>query len=144
MSDLRKAKMLRNMALKEHARLPQFIRRQKILMSELEQLEGLLDRMRELRERGNSSGIVQANRLHTDRWYELRLIEEALTLQNKLEFLRNELVIVTDTIAKMSHRKQHVSEKAKQVMKQVRIDRENYQERTAAVLTGAQRLRNIR
>lgn len=144
MSDLRKAKMLRNMALKEHARLPQFIRRQKILMSELEQLEGLLDRMRELRERGNSSGIVRANRLHTDRWYELRLIEEALTLQNKLEFLRNELVIVTDTIAKMSHRKQHVSEKAKQVMKQVRIDRENYQERTAAVLTGAQRLRNTR
>ena len=144
MSGLRKAKMLKNMALQEHARLPQFIQRQKMLMSEVEQLDNLLDRMRQLREGGNSGSIVQADRLHTDRWYELRLIEEAETLQNKLDFVRKELVNVTAAIAKMSHRKQHVSEKARQVMKQVRIDREDYQERTATVLTGAQRLRSIR
>lgn len=144
MSDIRKAKMLKNMALKEHARLPQFIQRQKMLMSEVEQLDNLLERMHQLREGGNSGSIVQADRLHTDRWYELRLIEEAKTLRNKLDFVRKELADVTDAIAKISYRKQHVSKKARQVMRQVRIDREEHQERTETGLTSTQRLRSIR
>jgi hypothetical protein len=139
MSDLRKAKLLKNIALKEHARLPPFIQRQKLLIAEAEQLTSLLDRIRTLMEDGGAQQVLKADRLTTDRWYELRLIEEARTLQNKLDFIHKELENVTAAIARMSHKKQHVSEMATQVLKQAKHDRDAYHDTVASGLSSAQK-----
>ena len=98
MSD-RKVKLLKNMALKEQARMPQYVQRQKTLIKEIAHLDDLLVRIKKLREDARNTDVMQAHRLQTNRWYELRLIEEMQTLDNKLEFLRTDLEQVTATIA---------------------------------------------
>ena len=132
MSD-RKVKLLKNMALKEQARMPQYVQRQKSLMKEITHLDDLLVRIKKLREDARSNDVMQAHRLQTNRWYELRLIEEMQTLDNKLEFLRTELEQVTATIAQIGHKVQRVSEKAQDAQRTAKQDREAKQEHANAV-----------
>lgn len=120
----RKAKLLRNMALKEQARLPHFVKRQQALQVEIDQIEALLERMKTLRDYARDQTVHQAHKLHTNRYYELRLIEETELLLNKLDFLMVEMTNVTGMIARMSHKKQLVSDKARQVLKQAQQERE--------------------
>ncbi|MBO6898092.1 MAG: hypothetical protein JJ868_12030 [Shimia sp.] len=120
----RKAKLLKNMALKEGARLPHFVKRQQMLQGEIDQISALLERMKTLREYARDQTVQQAHKLHTNRYYELRLIEESETLVNKLEFLMAEMTNVTEAIARMSHKKQLVSDKARQVLKEAQLKRE--------------------
>lgn len=131
MSD-RKVKLLKNMALKEQARMPQFVQRQKSLIKEIDHLDDLLQRIKKLREEARSQDVMQAHRLQTNRWYELRLIEEMQTLDNKLEFLRTELEQVTATIAQIGHKVQLVSEKAQDAHRIAQRDRETKQEHANA------------
>ncbi|MCR9148447.1 MAG: hypothetical protein NXH74_14825 [Rhodobacteraceae bacterium] len=121
----RKAKLLRNMALKEQARLPHFVQRQQALQVEIDQIRALLERMEKLREYARDQTVQQAHKLHTNRYYELRLIEETEALSNKLDFLLVEMTNVTDAIARMSHKKQLVSDKARQVLKEAQQARES-------------------
>lgn len=121
----RKAKLLRNMALKEQARLPHYVKRQQALQDEIDQLQVLLERMKALRDYDSDKTVLQAHKLHTDRYYELRLIEETEALSNKLEFLTVEMTNVTETIARMSHKKQLVSDKAQQVLREAQQERES-------------------
>jgi len=93
---MRKAKLLRNMALKEQARLPHFVQRQQALQVEIDQIQALLERMETLRDYARDQTVQQAHKLHTNRYYELRLIEETQALSNKLDFLTVELTNVTD------------------------------------------------
>jgi uncharacterized membrane protein len=120
----RKAKLLRNMALKEHVRLPHYVNRQKTLQEEIDQIQALLERMKALRDSGREQTALQAHKLHTNRYYELRLIEETEALSNKLDFLMVEMTNVTEMIARMSHKKKLVSEKARQVLKEAQQERE--------------------
>lgn len=120
----RKAKLLRNMALKEQARLPHFVQRQQALQVEIDQIRALLERMKTLREYARDQTVQQAHKLHTNRYYELRLIEETEALSNKLDFLLVEMTNVTEAIARMSHKKQLVSDKARQVLKEAQQERE--------------------
>lgn len=120
----RKAKLLKNMALKEGARLPHFVKRQQMLQEEIDQISALLERMKMLRAYTRDQTVQQAHKLHTNRYYELRLIEESETLASKLEFLMVEMANVTEAIARMSHKKQLVSDKARQVLKEAQLKRE--------------------
>ncbi|MFD1508155.1 hypothetical protein [Lacimonas salitolerans] len=120
----RKAKLLRNMALKEQARLPHFVQRQQALQVEIDQIRALLERMKTLRDYARDQTVQQAHKLHTNRYYELRLIEETEALSNKLDFLLVEMTNVTEAIARMSHKKQLVSDKARQVLKEAQQERE--------------------
>lgn len=113
--------------------MPQYIQRQKILATEIEQMESLLERMQQLRTEANGQTVSHAHRLQTNRWYELRLIEEAQVLQNRLDFLRVELADVTVALTRMSHKKQRVSEKAQEAYRLARIEREAYLEQAHAV-----------
>lgn len=124
----RKAKLLKNMALKEGARLSHFVKRQQMLQVEIDQISALLERMKTLREYARDQTVQQAHKLHTNRYYELRLIEESETLANKLEFLMVEMANVTEAIGRMSHKKQLVSDKARQVLKEVQLKRETMME----------------
>lgn len=124
----RKAKLLKNMALKEGARLPHFVKRQQMLQVEIDQISTLLERMKTLRGYARDQTVQQAHKLHTNRFYELRLIEESETLANKLEFLMAEMANVTEAIARMSHKKQLVSDKAHQVLKEAQLKRETMME----------------
>ena len=131
MSD-RKVKLLKNMALKEQARMPQFVQRQKSLIKEIEHLDDLLARIKKLRDEARGQEVMQAHRLQTNRWYELRLIEEMQTLDNKLEFLRTELEQVTAMIAQIGHKVQRVSEKAHDAQRVAQRERETKQEHANA------------
>ncbi|WP_292287507.1 hypothetical protein [Marivita sp.] len=122
---MRKAKLLRNMALKEQARLPHFVQRQQALQVEIDQIQALLERMETLRDYARDQTVQQAHKLHTNRYYELRLIEETQALSNKLDFLTVELTNVTGAIARMSHKKQLVSDKARQVLKEAQQERDS-------------------
>lgn len=128
----RKAKLLKNMALKEGARLSHFVKRQQMLQVEIDQISALLERMKTLREYARDQTVQQAHKLHTNRYYELRLIEESETLANKLEFLMVEMANVTEAIARISHKKQLVSDKARQVLKEVQLKRETMMEASQA------------
>lgn len=120
----RKAKLLRNMALKEQARLSHFVQRQQALQVEIDQIRALLERMKSLRDYARDQTVQQAHKLHTNRYYELRLIEETESLANKLDFLMVEMTNVTEAVTRMSHKKQLVSDKARQVLKEVQQERE--------------------
>lgn len=122
---MRKAKLLRNMAMKEQARLSHFVQRQQALQVEIDQIQALLERMETLRDYARDQTVQQAHKLHTNRYYELRLIEETQALSNKLDFLTVELTNVTGVIARMSHKKQLVSDKARQVLKEAQQERES-------------------
>lgn len=120
----RKAKLLRNIALKEQARLPHFVQRQQALQVEIEQLRALLERMNTLRDYACEQTVQEGHKLHTNRYYELRLIEETEALSYKLDFLLVEMTNVTEAIARMSHKKQLVSDKARKVLKEAQQERE--------------------
>ncbi len=124
MSSARRARLLNNMALKEQARLPQFIQRQNVLRSEIAELEALLERIKQLREDASQQKVQHAQKLQTNRWYELRLIEEAQTLQNKLDFLRVEMSNISARIVQMSHKQKVVAGKAQDALKAMREERE--------------------
>ena len=120
----RKAKMLQNMALKEKARMPQLIKRQRILQENVDQLKDLVERIHKLQENVSMEGSFSASRLQSDRWYELRLIDEGQLLQNKLDFLAKELRDLTAEITRINHRKKIVSNKADELVRQSREDHE--------------------
>ncbi|EDZ42339.1 hypothetical protein RB2083_1854 [Rhodobacteraceae bacterium HTCC2083] len=112
------------MALKEQARLPQFIQRQNALRSEIAELVALLERIKQLREDASLQKVQHAQKLQTNRWYELRLIEEAQTLQNKLDFLRVEMSNISALIVQMSHKQKVVAGKAQDALKAMREELE--------------------
>ena len=120
----RKAKMLQNMALKEKARMPQLIKRQRVLQENVDQLKDLVERIHKLQENVSMEGSFSASRLQSDRWYELRLIDEGQLLQNKLDFLAKELRDLTAEITRINHRKKIVSNKADELVRQSREDHE--------------------
>lgn len=124
MSSARRARLLSNMALKEQARLPQFIQRQNVLRSEIAELVALLERIKQLREDASLQKVQHAQKLQTNRWYELRLIEEAQTLQNKLDFLRVEMSNISALIVQMSHKQKVVAGKAQDALKAMQEERE--------------------
>lgn len=124
MSSARRARLLSNMALKEQARLPQFIQRQSVLRSEIAELVALLERIKQLREDASLQKVQHAQKLQTNRWYELRLIEEAQTLQNKLDFLRVEMSNISALIVQMSHKQKVVAGKAQDALKAMQEERE--------------------
>lgn len=115
----RKAKMLRNIALKEHARMPVLIKRQHVLRDEINQLTAFIARIKELQAQSRQTGELDARQLQSDRWYELRLVDEGQILQNKLEFLDIELRDLTAAINQMSHKKRVVTTKADEMERQV-------------------------
>ncbi len=125
MSSARRARLLNNMALKEQARLPQFIQRQNALRSEIAELVALLERIKQLREDASLQKVQHAQKLQTNRWYELRLIEEAQTLQNKLDFLRVEMSNISALIVQMSHKQKVVAGKAQDALKAMREELES-------------------
>ena len=129
MSEFRKARMLKNMALKEQARMPQFIQRQNLLSEEIAQLEALLARIGVLREEAGGEEVRAAHRLQSNRWYELQLIEQEQTLRAKLDFLEIELADVRKALRRMSHKKQRVTEKAEDALRLARLEREAVLER---------------
>lgn len=124
MSSARRARLLNKMALKEQARLPQFIQRQNALRSEIAELVALLERIKQLREDASLQKVQHAQKLQTNRWYELRLIEEAQTLQNKLDFLRVEMSNISALIVQMSHKQKVVAGKAQDALKAMREELE--------------------
>jgi hypothetical protein len=120
----RKAKMLRNIALREHARMPVLIKRQHVLQDEISQLVDLIARIADLQVQDRRQGDLDPRQLQSDRWYELQLVDESALLQNKLEFLQVELRDLTAAINRMSHKKRVVSNKADEVERQVSEDRD--------------------
>jgi hypothetical protein len=120
----RKAKMLRNMALKEQARMPGFVQRQRMLREEINQSKSLIERMNDLRVEATSDGVLSAQRLQSARWYELRLIEESKLLQNKLDFLEIEMRDLTAVVTQMGHKQQIVSNKADEVARLAKEEKE--------------------
>ena len=120
----RKAKMLRNMALKEQARIPGFLQRQRMLREEINQSKSLIERINDLRAEARSDGVSNAQRLQSDRWYELRLIDECELLQNKLDFLETEMRDLTAVVTQMGHKQQIVSNKADEVARLAREEKE--------------------
>ena len=124
MSSARRARLLNNMALKEQAKLPQFIQRQNVLRTEIIQMEELLERIAQLLQEAGVQKVQHAQKLQTNRWYELRLIEEAQTLRNKLDFLRVEMANISASIVQMSHKQKVVAGKAQDALKQMREEHE--------------------
>lgn len=120
----RKAKMLRNIALREHARMPALIKRQHVLQGEISQLVDLIARIADLQVQDRRQGDLDPRQFQSDRWYELQLVDESEFLQNKLEFLQVELRDLTAAINRMSHKKRVVSNKADEVERQVSEDRD--------------------
>jgi hypothetical protein len=130
----RKAKMLRNMALKEQARMPGLIQRQRMLREEINQSKSLIERMNDLRVEAKSDGVSSAQRLQSARWYELRLIDESKLLQNKLDFLEIEMADLTAVVTQMGHKQQIVSNKADEVARLAREEKETRIEAAQVVL----------
>ena len=84
----------------------------------------LLERIKQLREDASLQKVQHAQKLQTNRWYELRLIEEAQTLQNKLDFLRVEMSNISALIVQMSHKQKVVAGKAQDALKAMREELE--------------------
>jgi hypothetical protein len=136
----RKAKMLRNMALKEQARMPGFVQRQRMLREEINQSKSLIERMNDLRVEATSDGVLSAQRLQSARWYELRLIEESKLLQNKLDFLEIEMRDLTAVVTQMGHKQQIVSNKADEVARLAKEEKEARIEASQVVLRPRSRI----
>jgi acyl-CoA reductase-like NAD-dependent aldehyde dehydrogenase len=138
----RKAKMLRNMALKEQARMPELIQRQRMLREEISQSRSLIERMSDLRAETTRSGVSSAQRLQSDRWYELRLIDESEILQNKLDFLETEMRDLTTIVTQIGHKQQIVSNKADEVARLARQEKETRIEAAEVALRPRSRISN--
>ena len=136
----RKAKMLRNMALKEQARMPGFVQRQRMLREEINQSKSLIERMNDLRVEATSDGVLSAQRLQSARWYELRLIEESKLLQNKVDFLEIEMRDLTALVTQMGHKQQIVSNKADEVARLAKEEKEARIEAAQVVLRPRSRI----
>jgi hypothetical protein len=120
----RKAKMLRNIALKAHAGMPALIKRQHALQDEISKLIDLIARITDLQAKSRQQGDLDPRQLESDRWYELQLVDEGHILRNKLEFLQIELRDLIAAINWMSQKKRVVTNKADEVERQASEDRD--------------------
>lgn len=126
----RKAKMLRNIALKAHAGMPDLIKRQHALQDEISKLIDLIARITDLQAKSRQQGDLDPRQLESDRWYELQLVDEGHILRNKLEFLQIELRDLIATINWMSQKKRVVTNKADEVERQASEDRDTQSDAT--------------
>ena len=114
--------------------MPGFIQRQRMLREEINQSKSLIERMNLLRVEAKSDGVSSAQCLQSARWYELRLIDESKLLQNKLDFLEIEMADLTAVVTQMGHKKQIVSNKADEVARLAREEKETRIEAAQVVL----------
>jgi len=126
----RKAKMLRNIALKAHAGMPALIKRQHALQDEISKLIDLIARITDLQAKSRQQGDLDPRQLESDRWYELQLVDEGHILRNKLEFLQIELRDLIAAINWMSQKKRVVTNKADEVERQASEDRDKQSDAT--------------
>jgi len=126
----RKAKMLRNIALKAHAGMPALIKRQHALQDEISKLIDLIARITDLQAKSRQQGDLDPRQLESDRWYELQLVDEGHILRNKLEFLQIELRDLIAAINWMSQKKRVVTNKADEVERQASEDRDTQSDAT--------------
>lgn len=126
----RKAKMLRNIALKAHAGMPALIKRQHALQDEISKLIDLIARITDLQAKSRQQGDLDPRQLESDRWYELQLVDEGHILRNKLEFMQIELRDLIAAINWMSQKKRVVTNKADEVERQASEDRDTQSDAT--------------
>jgi hypothetical protein len=96
--------------------------------------------MNDLRVEATSDGVLSAQRLQSARWYELRLIEESKLLQNKLDFLEIEMRDLTVLVTQMGHKQQIVSNKADEVARLAKEEKEARIEAAQVVLRPRSRI----
>jgi hypothetical protein len=101
---------------------------------QLIEINELIKRVKELQGNSNDAICVSPNELRAARWYSLKLSEQLKILENRIEFIEEELADLRKSSRDKSYRNKKLVKLIYEAKKMVRLEKDRNQERKSNFL----------
>ena len=119
----------KNMA--ENAKLRNAIGEQE---KQLYEINELMTRIKELQENSGDKSCVSPNELRAARWYSLKLSEQCMILENRIEFVETELEHLRKSTRDKSYRNSILEKLIDEAKQMVRLEKDRNQEKKTSFI----------
>ena len=86
-------------------------------------------RIKELQENSGDQSCVSPNELRAARWYSLKLSEQCMILENRIEFVETELAHLRKSSRDKSYRNSKLEKLINEAKQMVRLEKDRVQEK---------------
>ncbi len=134
MKSMRRKSVLEKIARKnlaETAKLRNAIGEQE---KQLLEINELMTRVKELQDNSSDANCIRPNELLAARWYSLKLSEQLVILENRVEFVETELADLRKTSRDKSYRNTKLEKLIYEAKQMVRLEKERKQEKKTSFL----------
>ena len=88
-----------------------------------------MSRIKELQENSGDQSCVSPNELRAARWYSLKLSEQCMILENRIEFVETELAHLRKSSRDKSYRNSKLEKLIDEAKQMVRLEKDRVQEK---------------
>jgi len=96
---------------------------------QLNEINELMTRIKELQENSGDQSCVSPNELRAARWYSLKLSEQCMILENRVEFVETELAHLRKSSRDKSYRNSKLEKLIDEAKQMVRLEKDRVQEK---------------
>ena len=96
---------------------------------QLNEIRELMTRIKQLQENSGDMSCVSPNELRAARWYSLKLSEQCMILENRIEFVETELEHLRKSTRDKSYRNSKLEKLIDEAKQMVRLEKDRNQER---------------
>ena len=101
---------------------------------QLLEINELMTRVKELQDNSSDANCIRPNELLAARWYSLKLSEQLVILENRVEFVETELADLRKTSRDKSYRNTKLEKLIYEAKQMVRLEKERKQEKKTSFL----------
>jgi chromosome segregation ATPase len=95
----------------------------------LNEINELMTRIKELQENSGDKFCVSPNELRAARWYSIKLSEQCMILENRIEFVETELAHLRKSSRDKSYRNSKLEKLINEAKQMVRLEKDRVQEK---------------
>ena len=96
---------------------------------QLNEINELMMRLKELQENSRDQSCVSTNELRAARWYSLKLSEQCMILENRIEFVEIELAHLRKSSRDKSYKNSKLEKLINEAKQMVRLEKDRVQEK---------------
>ena len=134
MKPARRKSVLEKIARKNLAETAKLRNSVSVQEKQLIEINELIKRVKELQGNSNDAICVSPNELRAARWYSLKLSEQLKILENRIEFIEEELADLRKSSRDKSYRNKKLVKLIYEAKKMVRLEKDRNQERKSNFL----------
>ena len=106
---------------------------------QLFEINELMTRVKELQENSNDANCISPNELRAARWYSLKLSEQLVILENRIEFVEMELADLRKSSRDKSYKNSKLEKLVEEARQMVRLEKDRNQEKKTSFLKSSGR-----